>query len=58
MMRQRQIARQGVWLLSEFFVFPLLLTEQLLGMVQLIFCLSEFLTQPLNVGAEFATLCR
>jgi len=58
MMRQRQIARQGYRLLAEFFILLLLLTQELLRLVKLLFCLSQRLLKPLVGRSKFAALCR
>ena len=53
-MRQRHIAWQCERPSAEFFVLQLLLTQELLRLVKLQFCLPQLLSKPLVGQAEFA----
>ena len=56
-MRQRQIAGQGYRLLAEFFDLLLLLPQELLRLVKLLFRLSQLLSKQLVGGLKFTVLC-
>lgn len=57
MMRQRQIAWQGDRLLAELFDVLLLLPQELLCLVKLLFRLSRLLPKQFVSGLKFAVLC-
>lgn len=57
-MRQRKIARQGDRPLAEFFVLLLLLAQELLRLVKLVFGLLQFPANLVVGRFEFAVFCR
>jgi len=58
MMRQRQIARQGDRLLTEFFDLPLLLPQELLRLIKLLYCVSQLLSKQFVGRSKFAIRSR
>jgi len=57
MMRQRQIAWQGDRLFAELFDLLLLLPQELLRLVKLLFSVSQLLSKQLVGRSEFTLLC-